>query len=458
MAETSHRTLDEWLAFIEAMHPRSIELGLDRVGRVAVSLGLSSTYSMAGASGAPAQGGNSDSHPPHSPVVITVGGTNGKGSTCALLESVLMAAGYRVGLYTSPHLIQFNERARINGISPEDAELAQAFEAVERARQEVSLTYFEFTTLAVLWLFARSRLDVAVLEIGLGGRLDAVNLVDADCAILTSIDIDHADWLGPTREHIGREKAHIYRAGRPAICADPQPPKSLLEHAKAIGADLRCFGIDFNYAGDRQQWSWGGRDTRRNSLAYPALRGANQLLNASAVLAALEALRARLPVTQQAVRQGFALVSLPGRFQVLPGRPSVVLDVAHNPHAAAHLASNLDNMGFFPQTWAVFGVMRDKDIRGIVRAMGDRIERWLLVSLPGNRAADTQTVGEALLSEGIPPDRFEYCASPHAALGEARARLNEDDRITVFGSFLTVADILTERAQASSSTPESRGG
>jgi dihydrofolate synthase/folylpolyglutamate synthase len=458
MAETSHRTLDEWLAFIEAMHPRSIDLGLDRVGRVALSLGLNSTYSLAGASPVPAQDGTAALQPLRCPVVITVGGTNGKGSTCALLESVLIAAGYRVGLYTSPHLIHFNERARINGISPDDAELVQAFEAVERARQDVSLTYFEFTTLAVLWLFARSQLDVAVLEIGLGGRLDAVNLVDADCAVLTSIDIDHADWLGPTREHIGLEKAHIYREGRPAICADPQPPKSLLEHAKAIGADLRCFGIDFNYAGDRQQWSWGGRDTRRNSLAYPALRGANQLLNASAVLAALEALKARLPVTQQAVRQGFALVSLPGRFQVLPGRPSVVLDVAHNPHAAAHLASNLDNMGFFPQTWAVFGVMRDKDIRGIVRAMGDRIERWLLVSLPGDRAAATQTIGDALLSEGILPERFEYCVSPRAALGKARASLNEDDRIVVFGSFLTVADILTERAQASSSTPESRGG
>jgi dihydrofolate synthase/folylpolyglutamate synthase len=458
MTESRHRSLDEWLGFIEAMHPRSIELGLDRVGKVALALGLSNTYSLAGAAPESQTGATDGATRSARPVVITVGGTNGKGSTCALLESVLLAAGYRVGLYTSPHLVFFNERARLNGTSPGDAELIEAFQAVEQARQDVSLTYFEFTTLAVLWLFSRRPLDVAILEIGLGGRLDAVNLVDADCSILTSIDIDHADWLGPTREHIGREKAHIYRPGRPAICADPRPPQSLVDHARSIGADLRCFGVDFNYAGDRQQWSWGGRSSRRNSLAYPALRGANQLLNASAMLAALEALRDRLPVTQQAVRQGLALVSLPGRFQVLPGRPSVVLDVAHNPHAAAHLASNLDNMGFFPQTWAVFGVMRDKDIGGIVRAMAERIDRWLLVPLPGNRAADAASIGDVLVNEGVSRERFEVCASPRVALGKARAILGEDDRIVVFGSFLTVADILTERAQASSSTPESRGG
>lgn len=389
-------------------------------------------------------------------MVITVGGTNGKGSTCALLESILRAAGYRVGLYTSPHLIHFNERARVDGVPIESAALIQAFEAVEAARGDVSLTYFEFTTLAILSCFAEQHLDAVILEVGLGGRLDAVNLIDAHCSVLTSIDIDHIEFLGPTRESIGFEKAHIYRAGRPAICADPMPPASLLAHAKAIGADLWLFGRDFNYAGDRQQWSYGGRSLRRNSLAYPALRGANQLLNASAALAALEALRDRIPVTQQAVRQGLASVELPGRFQVLPGRPAIVLDVAHNPHAAAHLATNLDNMGFFPETWAVFGVMRDKDLDGILAALGSRVDHWLLTDLPGARASSAQSLAQRLAERSLPDaagKTVETFATPRAALERAQAAAGENDRIIVFGSFLTVADILVARAEARSPSP-----
>jgi dihydrofolate synthase/folylpolyglutamate synthase len=419
--------LDAWLNRIESLHPIKIDLGLERVRPVADRLQLDLDA-----------------------VVITVGGTNGKGSTCAILESVLHAAGYRVGLYTSPHLVRFNERARIGGVAVSDDELIDAFRQVESARAEVALTYFEFTTLAILLCFARARLDVVILEVGLGGRLDAVNLIDADCSIITSVDIDHVEYLGPTRESIGYEKAHIFRAGRPAICADPVPPESLVEHARKVGADLWLFGRDFNYAGDRQQWSYGGRAQRRNSMAYPALRGANQLLNASAALAALEALRDRLPVTQQAVRQGLAWVELPGRFQVLPGRPTVVLDVAHNPHAAAHLASNLDNMGFFPETWAIFGVMRDKDIDGVLEAIGSRIDHWLLVDLPGSRAASASDLLEALRRHGISPGpgrRVEGQPSPRAALDCARALAGENDRIVAFGSFLTVADILEARAE-----------
>jgi dihydrofolate synthase/folylpolyglutamate synthase len=292
--------------------------------------------------------------------------------------------------------------------------------------------------------------------VGLGGRLDAVNLIDAHCSVLTSIDIDHIEFLGPTRESIGFEKAHIYRAGRPAICADPMPPASLLAHAKAIGADLWLFGRDFNYAGDRQQWSYGGRSLRRNSLAYPALRGANQLLNASAALAALEALRDRIPVTQQAVRQGLASVELPGRFQVLPGRPAIVLDGAHNPHAAAHLATNLDNMGFFPETWAVFGVMRDKDLDGILAALGSRVDHWLLTDLPGARASSAQSLAQRLAERSLPDaagKTVETFATPRAALERAQAAAGENDRIIVFGSFLTVADILVARAEARSPSP-----
>lgn len=385
-------------------------------------------------------------------VSIVVGGTNGKGSTCAMLESILLAAGYRVGCYTSPHLMQFNERARINGEPASDEQLIEQLEAVDAARGDTSLTWFEFTTLAILRLFEHSSLDVVVLEVGLGGRLDAVNIIDADCAIVTCIDIDHAEYLGDTREAIGFEKAHIYRPGRAAICTDPVPPQSLIDYANSIGADLWRFGIDFNYSGDRQQWSYGGRSQRRNSLAYPALRGANQLLNASGALAALESVRARLPVSAQAIRQGLASVELPGRFQVLAGRPAVVLDVGHNPHAAAHLAANLDNMGFFPYTFAVFGMLADKDIDATIAHLRSRVDHWLCVDLPGPRGTSAADLAARLTKAGIVPgeggdaERTISCfASPREGLAAARERAGENDRIVVFGSFLTVADVLAAR-------------
>lgn len=418
-------TLQDWLARAERLHPRTIELGLDRVRAVAQRLGLS----MPG-------------------VVITVGGTNGKGSTCAMLEAILRSAGYRVALYTSPHLVEFNERARLDGRPATDQELVPHFAAVEDARGDTTLTYFEFTTLAILRLFAQWKPEVAILEVGLGGRLDAVNLVDADCAIVTCVDIDHVEYLGDTRERIGWEKAHIYRTGRPAICSDPVPPQSLVDYAREIDADLWLFGRDFNYAGDRGQWSYGGRSLRRSGFAFPALRGANQLLNAAGVLAALEALRERLPVSQQAIREGFASVELPGRFQLLPGRPAIVLDVAHNPHAAAHLASNLDDMGFYPVTWAVFGVMADKDVDAMIAALGERVDHWLTVDLPGPRAASATDLVGRLADRGIAPGpgRFvEPHSSPREALASALERANENDRILVFGSFLTVADVLASR-------------
>jgi len=297
---TPDATLADWLSYLERLHPTSIELGLRRVQQVAERLDLRLDC-----------------------VRFVVAGTNGKGSTCTLLATILTAAGYRVGLYTSPHLLHFSERARINGEPIADNTLIEHFVAVERARGQTSLTYFEFTTLAILRCFDRAKLDAVVLEVGLGGRLDAVNIVDADCAIVTSVDIDHSDWLGSDREAIGLEKAHVYRTGRPAICADPLPPQTLLTYAQNIGADLWRFGVDFNYSGDRLQWSYDGRTLRRRALAYPALRGANQLLNASAALAAIEALRERLPVPQQAIRVGLAQASLPGRFQILPGQPTV---------------------------------------------------------------------------------------------------------------------------------------
>ncbi len=425
-------TLDRWLSRLESMHPKSIDMGLERVASVWSRMNLTLACP-----------------------VITVGGTNGKGSTCAMLESILMQGGYHVGLYTSPHLIDFNERARIDGQMASDAQLVSAFEAVEAARGDVSLTYFEFSTLAILKLFADAGLDAVILEVGLGGRLDAVNIIDADVAIVTSVDMDHMEYLGDTREKIGFEKAGIYRPGRVAICSDPQPPQTLIDHANAIGADLWLFGRDFNYAGDRQQWNYGGRTMRRNALAYPSLRGANQLLNASAALAALEALRDRLPLGAQEVRTGLVLVELPGRFQVLPGRPSVILDVAHNPHAAATLAQNLDNMGFHPYTFAVFGAMADKDIAGLLAHLKDKIDHWCLTDLPMPRAATAVQLAEKLQQADIADsadagaERSVRCFdSPAAAYADARKRAGENDRIVVFGSFLTVAGVLALQRKA----------
>lgn len=410
---------------IERLHHRPIDLTLDRVRRVAERLDL-------GFDGP----------------VFVVGGTNGKGSTCAMLDSILRAAGYRVGLYTSPHLLRFNERVKIDGIEVKDALLIEQFEAVEAARGDTSLTYFEFTTLAALRLFAHTPLDALVLEVGLGGRLDAVNIVDADCSIVTSIALDHTDYLGPTREHIGFEKAHIYRGGRPAICCDPEPPASLIDVATQLGADLWLFGRDFNYAGDRQQWAYGGRTQRRSGLPYPALRGANQLLNASGALAALEALAQRLPVSQQAVRHGLLTVDIAGRFQVLPGRPAVILDVAHNPHAAAVTASNLDAMGFYPRTHAVFGMLRDKDVDGVIAKVFDRIDRWHLAPTPGERGSSASTLAERLRAAGDARGvdvEFEIYGSVEEAYRGALGAASVDARILAFGSFFTVAGAMRAR-------------
>ncbi|MDC8759119.1 bifunctional tetrahydrofolate synthase/dihydrofolate synthase [Janthinobacterium fluminis] len=421
-------TLPEWLAMLETRHSETqINMGLERVQAVKARMGLQ-----------------------FSCPVVMVAGTNGKGSTCAMLESVLLRAGYKVGLYIKPHFLDFNERARVNGAMAGDAELVASFAAVEAARGATPLTYFEFTTLAILHLLAGAGLDVAILEVGLGGRLDAVNVIDADVAIVTSVDIDHTDYLGSTREAIGFEKAGIFRPGKAAICSDPVPPQSLIDHAAAIGADLWLMGRDFNYSGDKQQWNYGGRAQRRNSLAYPSLRGANQILNAAAVLAALEVLRLELPVGAQEVRSGLVLVELPGRFQVLPGRPSVILDVAHNPHAAAALSQNLGNMGFHPYTYAVFGSMQDKDIDGVMAAMGEHVDHWCVCGLASARAAGAAELAakaQLMLAGRSDSDERSVAifADPAEAYANALSRAGENDRIVVFGSFLTVAGVMVAR-------------
>jgi dihydrofolate synthase/folylpolyglutamate synthase len=419
-------TLADWLEHVERLHHRPIDMTLERVREVARRLAIGFACP-----------------------VFTVGGTNGKGSTCALLDAILRAGGYRVGRYTSPHLLRFNERVTIDGVEAADAALVEQLQAVEAARGEVSLTYFEFTTLAILRLLMQARLDAVVLEVGLGGRLDAVNLVDADVALITSIDLDHIDYLGPTREHIGFEKAHICRGGRPAICCDPQPPHTVLQVAADLGADLWCIGRDFDACapdepGAARQWIYRGRAQRRAGLPLPALRGAHQLRNAAGALAALEALRDRLPLSQQAVRSGLLQATIPARFQVLPGRPVVILDVAHNPHAAAALAENLDRHGFFPRTRAVFGMLADKDVAGVVAALRDRIDHWHVGPTPGPRGMTAETLAQRLRAAGaVAVSENESLA---AAYGQALGAATADDRIVVFGSFLTVAAAIADRA------------
>ncbi len=420
-------TLEDWLAHCERLHPKNIDMGLGRVRQVAQRMELRFDCP-----------------------VITVAGTNGKGSTCAMLEAVALQAGFRPGVYTSPHLVHFEERCRIHGDIVAAADLVPHFEAVEQARTrgaEVSLTYFEFTTLAILRLMSQSRMDVAILEVGLGGRLDATNVIDADCAVITSIDIDHVEFLGPDRESIGREKAGIMRTGRPVVVSDPMAPQSVIDHAHAIGADLWRFGHDFNFSGDKQQWSWAGRGRRYAGLAYPALRGANQLVNASGALAALEALRERLPITAQAVRTGMAMVELPGRFQIVPGQPTLVLDVAHNPHSVAALTANLDAMGFFPTTHAVLGAMADKDLAPMLARIAPLIDRWYFTDLPTPRAetaAGLQQKWNALqmVAGGRRPVATSLHASPEQALQAAVDAADPTDRIVVFGSFYTVGGVL----------------
>jgi dihydrofolate synthase/folylpolyglutamate synthase len=425
-------SLAEWLSWLEQQSGEAhISLGLDRVRTVAQAMGL------------PMEG--------HSvrlpPTTVVVAGTNGKGSTCALIASMAIQAGYSVAVYASPHLIQFEERLQFDGALSQAQDWVQGFEQVAQAvlATQVRLTYFEWVTLAAFQMVVSRGVELFVAEIGLGGRLDAVNLLDSDAAVLTSVDLDHQALLGSTREQIGWEKAHVARPGRPFVVADPMPPATVAEVASTLGADLWQFGRDFNYQGDRQQWSWSGRASRRNALGFPALRGTNQLLNASAALAVFAALGHRIPISQGAVRQGLALVELPGRFQVLAGQPAVVLDVAHNPHAAGVLAANLDQMGFFPQTIAVAGLLADKDAEAVFERLASRVDIWCLAGLSEALAGPRAQSAQALLARVQPilqrrPEVKLACYdSPQLALEGAAAMADASDRIVVFGSFLTVA-------------------
>ncbi|MDR2365929.1 MAG: bifunctional tetrahydrofolate synthase/dihydrofolate synthase [Zoogloeaceae bacterium] len=444
MMKNVPRDLSAWLIYLESLHPKGqagIELGLARARRVSAALGQR----------------------PFCPIV-TVAGTNGKGSTVAYLESILVRAGFRVGCYTSPHLLRYNERVRVDGRPASDAALCAAFAEVEAARRmagNIPLTYFEFGTLAAWQVFAAAGCEALALEVGLGGRLDAVNLYDADVALVTVVDLDHQEWLGADRESVGFEKAGIFRAGRPALCGDADPPQSLLRRAAQLNAPLRRMGWDFGFAvmeASRLSWQYwrrqeDGRPRRRN-FAYPGLRGKAQLQDAALAVAALETLADRLPVSAQAMREGLAQAALPGRFQVLPKRgddPVLVLDVAHNPQAMRTLAENLAEMGFFDHTYAVLGMLADKDVAGSVAALRGKIRHWFLASLPGIRGLTAAALAEAV-RQADPGASFSCHASPRAALAAAqkrtRKRAGENDRIAVFGSFHTVAAALEVLASA----------
>ena len=414
-------TLANWLAYLETLHPKSIALGLERVAEVRQRLNLQPDFPL-----------------------IVVGGTNGKGSVCAMLESILYAAGYRVGCYTSPHLLHYNERVRIGKRQVSDAELCASFAQIEQVRGDVRLTYFEFGTLAAMQCFIAHQVEVAILEVGLGGRLDAVNVFDNDCAVIASVDIDHTEYLGTTREQIGFEKAGIFRGGKVAVCADADMPLSVAQHAEKIGAELWRIGSEFGLTPHQGQWDYRSKVGTRSSLPYPALRGEFQLRNASAALAALDVLKERLPVNMEAVRRGLNEVELAGRFQLVPGKPTLILDVAHNPHAANSLAQNLASLPPCPHTYAVFAMLKDKDMAGVVAALDPHIDTWLVAGIDAPRGA---TAGE--LEHVVQQCRVRGEILPFnsiaAALRYACNAAGENDRIAAFGSFYTVAEVMHER-------------
>ena len=442
--QAKYNDLSGWLNHIERMHPRGeagIELGLDRVAIVAAELQQSSRLA-----GIP---------------IITVGGTNGKGSVVTYLSNILDRAGYKVGTYTSPHLVHFNERMRLNGTPADDARIMAAFDRVEAARAATgeSLTYFEFTTLAAVELFLAAAVDVLVLEVGLGGRLDAVNLYDADVAVLTGVALDHQDYLGETREAIALEKIGIARAGQPMIVAEPDLPLAALKQLAARGAVVYLVGEAFGFEplpGEEGkpsiQWRYWLRKPgtpvdaiqRRGGLAYPGLRGKIQLRNAAAAMTAMECLQDRLPVAMGAIRRGLLESELAGRFQVIPGPPDLVLDVAHNPEAARVLASNLGQLAFAHTQHGVLGMMADKDLAGVLQPLVKQITRWYLTPLESARSATVAQLQETLVALGVKDSQIEVFENPAAAYAAARKNAGESDRIVAFGSFLTVADVLRD--------------
>jgi dihydrofolate synthase/folylpolyglutamate synthase len=416
-----YKQLSEWLEWQETLHWRKIELGLERVSGVANKMGISNPIYK----------------------TIVVAGTNGKGSNVATLESIFHHAGYRVGAYTSPHLLHYNERIRVCQQNIDDESLCNAFDKVDRARGDTSLSYFEFGTLAAMQIFSQSNLDVAVYEVGLGGRLDAVNILDADVAIVTSIGIDHVQWLGPTRESIGFEKAGVFRSHRPAICGDTEPPKSLLEHAKKIDTDLLLINQHYRYKKHNDEmWSFYSEKLNLDNLPVPNLYGETQIENAAAALMALISLDDKLPVTRESIDRGLRNVSLPGRFQRIDGPCEIILDVAHNLDSAKVLVKNIRELKPAKKTKAVFAVLADKDVCGIIECMEGVFDEWHISQLDSERTLDKESLKKQLDSCCHDCVIYSY-ASISEAYNAAKNNTDESVRVVVFGSFLTVAEVLS---------------
>jgi dihydrofolate synthase / folylpolyglutamate synthase len=413
-------TASEWLAYIEALHHKSIAMGLDRVQAVANKLQLKPIFP-----------------------IITVAGTNGKGSVCAMLSQVYVQNGYRVGCYTSPHLVCYNERVCINNQTITDDDLCSAFAAVEAARGDVALTYFEMGTLAAMWHFCQQNLDICILEVGLGGRLDAVNIFEPTCAIVTTIDLDHMEYLGDTREKIGFEKAGVFRANKLAICGDENPPESLLDYAKKIGANLQLIKRDFQVKKTLQGWQYLAADVQ---LALPklGLTGDFQLNNAACVVRAVLHLNQTLPTTQASIHTAFGAVKLTGRFQQIHTNPTIIVDVAHNPHAAKSLAHNLQTSPCTGRTLAVFAMLRDKDIEGVISKLSAHIDAWYVADNHSARGAKASDLQQFLIKQAV-KSPILLCADVGAAIDSACKNAAKNDRIIVFGSFYTVADAIAQQ-------------
>ena len=410
--------LTDWLGYIESIHPSTIDLTLERIKIVIERLNLDISFP-----------------------ILTVGGTNGKGSTCSILESIYREAGYKVACYTSPHFLNFNERIKIQTLAVSDEVICEAFSRIESAREGVTLTYFEYGTIAAMIIFSEAHVDVAILEVGLGGRLDAVNVFDADCAIVTTVDLDHMDYLGHTREAIGFEKAGIYRTEKTSICGDFDPPQSLIKHAELIHADLKIIGKDFGYEAHHDSFDFLIDSTFVMNLPLPKLQGDFQLANATNALMAVKAMEDKLPLTEISIQKGITLTLLPGRFQEVKKMPSLILDVAHNPQAARSLSHNLKTHVVPGKTIAVFSILKDKDIFGVINVLNLDIDDWFIAEIQNERAASIETISNTIQKIN-PSAHIETFKNIQEAYQFASKEVRRNDRIIVFGSFFTVADIM----------------
>ena len=410
--------LTDWLGYIESIHPSTIDLTLERIKIVIERLNLDISFP-----------------------ILTVGGTNGKGSTCSILESIYREAGYKVACYTSPHFLNFNERIKIQTLAVSDEVICEAFSRIESAREGVTLTYFEYGTIAAMIIFSEAHVDVAILEVGLGGRLDAVNVFDADCAIVTTVDLDHMDYLGHTREAIGFEKAGIYRTEKTSICGDFDPPQSLIKHAELIHADLKIIGKDFGYEAHHDSFDFLIDSTFVMNLPLPKLQGDFQLANATNALMAVKAMEDKLPLTEISIQKGITLTLLPGRFQEVKKMPSLILDVAHNPQAARSLSHNLKTHVVLGKTIAVFSILKDKDIFGVINELNLDIDDWFIAEIQNERAASIENISNTIQKINLSA-HIEAFKNIQEAYQFASKEVRRNDRIIVFGSFFTVADIM----------------